>query len=83
MIIPGGIDPHTHMEFPFMGTHSRDNFDLGSKAALSGGTTSFIDFCFADKGAPLETGYDKWKQKANGKVNCDYSMHCAITEWKP
>lgn len=43
-----------------MGTHSRDNFDLGSKAALAGGTTSFIDFCFADKGAPLETGYDKW-----------------------
>ena len=67
------------MQFPFMGTHSRDDFDNGTKAALAGGTTSFIDFSFADKGKSLESGFERWRGWADGKVNSDYTLHAAIT----
>lgn len=80
-IIPGGIDPHTHMELPFMGTVSVDDFNHGSKAALAGGTTSFIDFIIPEKHQSLLQGYENWRQLADSKVNCDYSLHCAVTSW--
>ncbi len=80
-IIPGGIDPHTHMELPFMGTISVDDFNHGSKAALAGGTTSFIDFIIPDKNQSLLKGYENWRKLADPKVNCDYSLHCAITSF--
>ena len=57
MVIPGGIDTHTHMQLPFMGTNAKDDFDTGSKAAISGGTTSFIDFVIPAKGTPLREAY--------------------------
>jgi len=80
-IIPGGIDPHTHMELPFMGTVSVDDFNHGSKAALAGGTTSFIDFIIPEKHQSLLQGYENWRKLADPKVNCDYSLHCAVTSW--
>lgn len=81
LIMPGGIDTHTHMQLPFMGTHAVDDFDSGSKAAIAGGTTSFIDFAIPAKGETLTKAYDQWRKWADGKVNCDYALHSAITEW--
>jgi len=52
-VMPGGIDPHTHLEMPFMGTTSADNYESGTKAALSGGTTMVVDFCIPDRNQPL------------------------------
>ena len=80
-IIPGGIDPHTHLQLPFMGTVAIDDFNVGSRAALAGGTTCFLDFVIPDRGESLLTAYDKWRGWADKKVNCDYSLHCAVTSW--
>lgn len=79
LIIPGGIDTHTHMQLPFMGTSAKDDFNIGSKAALIGGTTSFIDFIIPDKGENLTDAYRRWRIMADGKVHSDYALHCAIT----
>lgn len=81
MVIPGGIDTHTHMQLPFMGTYAIDDFDSGSKAAIAGGTTSFIDFAIPTKEETLTTAYDRWRGWADPKVNCDYTLHSAITSW--
>ncbi len=79
-VMPGGIDPHVHLELPFMGTVAVDDFDLGTRAAVAGGTTSFIDFIIPDaKG--LVAGYQDWRARADKKVHCDYTLHCAITDW--
>lgn len=78
--MPGGIDPHVHLELPFMGTTAVDDFDKGSRAALAGGTTSFIDFIFAGEEGIL-AGYDDWRLRADKKVHCDYALHCGITHW--
>lgn len=80
-LIPGGIDTHTHMELPFMGEVAVDDFDKGTRAAVSGGTTTIIDFILPSKGQTLKQGYDTWRQRADGKVNCDYALHCILTEW--
>ena len=79
-VMPGGIDPHTHMEMPFMGTHSSDDFDTGTAAALSGGTTMIVDFCLPSPGEGLIDALQQWFQKA-GKARTDYSFHMAITWW--
>ncbi len=79
-IMPGGIDPHTHMEMPFMGTHSSDDFDSGTAAALSGGTTMIVDFCLPAPNQSLIEALQQWYQKA-GKARSDYSFHMAITWW--
>lgn len=78
--MPGGIDPHVHMELPFMGQTSVDDFEKGSRAAVSGGTTTFIDFIFAGEEGIL-AGYDDWRRRADPKVHCDYALHCGITHW--
>ena len=79
-VMPGGIDPHTHMEMPFMGTFSSDDFDTGTAAALSGGTTMIVDFCLPAPQQGLLDALQQWYQKA-GKARSDYSFHMAITWW--
>ncbi|MFP3648417.1 amidohydrolase family protein, partial [Paraburkholderia sp. SIMBA_054] len=79
-IMPGGIDPHTHLQMPFMGTYSSDDFDTGTAAALSGGTTMVVDFVLPDSEGNLRDALQEWFQKA-GKSRTDYSFHMAITGW--
>jgi dihydropyrimidinase len=79
-VMPGGIDPHTHLEMPFMGTYSADNFESGTRAALSGGTTMVVDFVLPGQGQGLMDAAQMWHNKS-GRANCDYSYHMAITWW--
>jgi len=79
-ILPGGIDPHTHLEMPFMGTYSSDDFESGTRAALSGGTTTVVDFCLPSPQQSLLEARQMWDNKTS-KASCDYSFHMAITWW--
>ena len=74
-VLPGGIDVHTHMELPFGGTYSSDNFETGSRAAAFGGTTTIIDFAVQIKGGSAMEGYEAWRAKADGNVAIDYGLH--------
>src|ERR1700686_1139343 len=80
LLLPGGIDAHTHLDMPFGGTTSSDDFETGTRAAAFGGTTTLIDFAIQYKGQTLRTAFDAWMQKASGKAVCDYAFHCIITE---
>lgn len=79
-VMPGGIDPHTHMEMPFMGTYSSDDFESGTRAALAGGTTMVVDFCLPSPGQSLLEARQMWDNKST-RANCDYSFHMAVTWW--
>jgi dihydropyrimidinase len=79
-VMPGGIDPHTHLEMPFMGTYSSDDFESGTRAALAGGTTMVVDFALPSPDQSLLSALDMWHNKS-GRANCDYSYHMAITWW--
>jgi dihydropyrimidinase len=79
-VMPGGIDPHTHLEMPFMGTYSTDDFESGTRAALSGGTTMVVDFCLPSPNQSLLDALKMWDNKTS-KAACDYSFHMAITWW--
>ena len=79
-VMPGGIDPHTHLEMPFMGTYSSDDFESGTRAALSGGTTMVVDFALPSPGQSLLEALQMWDNKST-RANCDYSFHMAITWW--
>lgn len=79
-VMPGGIDPHTHLEMPFMGTYSSDDFESGTRAAVSGGTTMVVDFCLPSPGQSLLEAIRMWDNKST-RANCDYSFHMAITWW--
>ncbi|TQS73119.1 dihydropyrimidinase [Rhodobacteraceae bacterium] len=79
-VMPGGIDPHTHLEMPFMGTYSSDDFDAGTRAAVAGGTTMVIDFALPQPGQSLLDALKVWDNKA-ARAHCDYSFHMAITWW--
>jgi dihydropyrimidinase len=80
LVMPGGIDVHTHLDMPFGGTTSADDFESGTVAAAFGGTTTLIDFAIQYKGQTLRQAYDTWMKKASGKAVIDYSFHCIITE---
>lgn len=67
------------MELPFMGSTAADDFNHGTKACIAGGTTSFIDFAIHSKGQTPSQAFDQWRGWADPKVNCDYSLHTALT----
>lgn len=79
-VMPGGIDPHVHLEMPFMGTYSADDFESGTRAALAGGTTMVVDFCLPEPGQSLLDALKRWDNKAT-RANCDYSFHMSVTWW--
>src|SRR5579863_7103226 len=80
LLLPGGIDVHTHLDMPFGGTTSADDFQTGTIAAAFGGTTTLIDFAIQYKGQTLRHAFDTWMSKADGKAVIDYSFHCIITD---
>ena len=80
LVLPGGIDVHTHLDMPFGGTTSADDFETGTRAAAFGGTTTLIDFAIQYKGQPLRQAFDTWMSKASSKATCDYAFHCIITD---
>ncbi|MBD1382484.1 dihydropyrimidinase [Metabacillus arenae] len=79
-LFPGGIDPHTHLEMPFGGTVTKDDFETGTIAAAFGGTTTIIDFCMTNKGEPLKGAIETWHEKSKGKAVIDYGFHLMIGE---
>ncbi|WP_319775172.1 dihydropyrimidinase [Breoghania sp.] len=79
-VMPGGIDPHTHLEMPFMGTYSADDFESGTRAGLAGGTTMVVDFALPNPDQSLLEAIQRWDNKST-RANCDYSFHMAITWW--
>jgi dihydropyrimidinase len=79
-VMPGGIDPHTHLEMPFMGTYSSDDFESGTRAGLAGGTTMVVDFALPNPGEGLLDALKRWDNKST-RANCDYSFHMAVTWW--
>ena len=80
LVMPGGIDVHTHLDMPFGGTTSSDDFQTGTIAAAHGGTTTLIDFAIQYKGQTLRQAFEGWMKKAEGKAVTDYAFHCIITE---
>jgi dihydropyrimidinase len=80
LVIPGGIDAHTHMDMPFGGTTSADDFRTGTLAAAHGGTTTIIDFAIQTKGQSIVDALDTWHKKADGKTAIDYGFHMIVTD---
>jgi len=80
LVIPGGVDPHTHLDMPFGGTTSADDFETGTRAAAHGGTTTLIDFAIQTKGKSTIEALDTWHEKAQGKTAIDYGFHMIITD---
>jgi dihydropyrimidinase len=80
LVLPGGIDVHTHLDMPFGGTTSADDFESGTIAAAFGGTTSIVDFAIQYKGQTLHHAWEAWMRKAQGKAAIDYGFHMIVTE---
>ena len=83
LILPGGIDVHTHLDMPFGGTTSADDYTTGTQAAAVGGTTTVIDFALQKQGATMREALDIWNTKAHNKACIDYSLHMAVTDLGP
>jgi dihydropyrimidinase len=79
-VIPGGVDPHTHMEMPFGGTYASDTFETGTAAAAWGGTTTIVDFAIQTVGRSLREGLDAWHAKADGNCAIDYGFHMILSD---
>ena len=80
-VFPGFIDPHVHVHLPFMGTFAKDSHASASKAALVGGTTTFIEMCAPSREEDLLEGYKLWKSKAEGQSACDYTFHMGVSKF--
>ncbi|MBT7670116.1 MAG: amidohydrolase family protein, partial [Bdellovibrionales bacterium] len=80
LVMPGGVDPHTHLQLPVMDTVVADDFLTGSQAAIAGGTTTFIDFAIPEKGGTLTDALQQWQSWGEASA-CDYSLHMTIVEW--
>jgi dihydropyrimidinase len=81
LVMPGGIDPHVHLDMPFMGTYSSDNYETGTRAALHGGTTMVIDFILQTQGKSLKSALAEWKGRSDNNAVGDYSFHMAVTDF--
>ena len=81
LVLPGGIDPHVHLDMPFMGTFSSDTHENGTRAALFGGTTTVIDFVLQTQGHSLKEALAQWNSRARGTAVGDYSFHMAVTDY--
>ena len=79
-VMPGGIDVHTHLDMPFGGTTSADDFETGTRAAAFGGTTTIVDFAIQAKGTKMRDALDTWWKKAEGKTCIDYGLHMIVTD---
>ena len=79
-LFPGGIDVHTHLDMPFGGTTSADDFESGTVAAAHGGTTTVVDFAIQYKGQTLHHAWETWMKNAEGKAAIDYGFHMIITD---
>ena len=79
-VLPGGIDVHTHLDMPFGGTKSADDFESGTRAAAHGGTTTIVDFAIQYKGQTLHHAWETWMKKADGQAAIDYGFHMIITD---
>jgi dihydropyrimidinase len=80
LLIPGGIDAHTHLDMPFGGSKSADDFETGTRAAAIGGTTTIVDFAIQARGTKMRTALDTWWKKAEGKACIDYGLHMIVTD---
>ncbi|MGA7316674.1 MAG: dihydropyrimidinase [Silvibacterium sp.] len=80
LVLPGGVDAHTHLDMPFGGTTSADDFETGTRAAAIGGTTTIVDFAIQAKGTKMRTALDAWWKKAEGKACIDYGLHMIVTD---
>jgi dihydropyrimidinase len=80
LILPGGIDVHTHLDMPFGGTVSADDYEWGTRAAAIGGTTTVIDFALQSMGKPMSEAFKTWRAKSEGKACIDYALHMAVTD---
>src|SRR5260370_25217752 len=80
LLMPGGIDAHPHLDMPFGGTTSSDDFETGTRAAAFGGTTTLIDFAIQAKGTKMRDALDTWWKKADGRASIDYGLHMIVTD---
>lgn len=80
-VIPGGIDPHTHLEMPFMGTTAAETFESGTWAAACGGTTMLVDFCLPGEDGSIVNGIKEWHRKSTPQICSDIGYHMAVTGW--
>ena len=80
LLLPGGIDAHTHLDMPFGGTTSSDDFETGTRAAAIGGTTTLVDFAIQARGTRMRDALDTWWKKAEGKACIDYGLHMIVTD---
>ena len=81
LVFPGGIDPHVHLDMPFMGTFTSDNYETATRAALFGGTTTVIDYVIQTQGKSLYSALEEWRGRSEGNTFGDYSFHIAITDY--
>src|ERR1700753_1285965 len=83
LVMPGGIDVHPHLDMPFGGTTSADDYTTGTQAAAIGGTTMVIDFALQKQGSTMKEALETWLKKSDGKACVDFSLHMAVTDLGP